>query len=183
MFSPHAEPDKAKALLAEAGHPNGFDTTFHAGSDWPNLMSIAPLLQENLKAVGINLKIVTMGSTEYLEKVYSKGEYDMSDMYWLSPLADPDDFTTLNYKCGSPMNPQKSCSKEMDAVLDEARAGLTQDARKAAYDRMQKLSMDEMTLVPLVSALILTAHTSQLKGFKPMRTGFLKTLKEAWLEG
>ena len=103
-------------------------------------------------------------------------------MYWLSPLADPDDFTTLNYQCENSMNFQESCSEEMDALLDEARSATTLEARKDAYRRMQELSMEQMTLVPLVSALILHAHTDKLKGFKPMRTGFLKTLKDAWLE-
>ena len=103
-------------------------------------------------------------------------------MYWLSPLADPDDFTTLNYLCDSAMNFQGSCSEEMDAVLDEAREATTRDARKDAYRRMQELSMEQMTLVPLVNALILHAHTNKLQNFRPMRTGFLKTLKDAWLE-
>jgi peptide/nickel transport system substrate-binding protein len=182
VFSPNADPAKAKALLAEAGYPNGFDAMFLVGSDWPQLIAIAPIVQENLKAVGINVKIETMGSTEYMDKVWGGANYQLSDMYWLSPLADPDDFTTLNYKCGSPMNPQKSCSKAMDAVLDEARTGVTQDARKDAYARMQKLSMEEMPLIPLVSAMILTAYTDHLKNFHPMRTGFLKTIKDAWLE-
>ena len=181
IFSPHADPVRAKALLAEAGHPNGFDAVFRVGSDWPNLMSIAPIVQENLKTVGINVNIETMGSTEYMERS-GGGNYDISDMYWLSPLADPDDFTTLDYKCKSPMNPQKSCSKAMDALLDEARTGTTREARKDAYFRMQKLSLEEMPLVPLVSALILTAYTNHLKNLHPMRTGFLKTLKDAWLE-
>jgi peptide/nickel transport system substrate-binding protein len=182
VFSPQANPVKAKALLAEAGYAGGFDAIFRVGSDWPNLIAIAPIIQENLKAISVNVKIETMGTTEYMDKVWGGGNYDLSDMYWLSPLADPDDFTTLNYKCGSPMNPQKSCSKAMDALLEEARTGTTQEARKDAYARMQKLSMEEMSLIPLVSALILTAHTDHLKNFHPMRTGFLKTLKDAWLE-
>jgi peptide/nickel transport system substrate-binding protein len=182
MFSPNGDPAKAKALLAEAGYPSGFEASFPVGSDWPNLISIAPIVQENLKTIGVTVKIETMGTTEYMDKVWGGGGYQLSDMYWLSPLADPDDFTTLNYKCGSPMNPQKSCSKAMDALLDEARTGLTQPARQAAYVKMQQLSMEEMTLIPLVNALILTAHTTRLKNFHPMRTGFLKTLKDAWFE-
>ena len=182
VFTPQADPAKAKALLAEAGHPNGIDLVLRVGSDWANLMSMATVLQENFKAAGINAKIETMPTTEYMDQVWTGTKYDISDMYWLSPLADPDDFTTLNYKCGSPMNPQKSCSKEMDKLLDEARTATTQAGRKDAYIRMQKLSLEEMPLVPVVSALILTAHTNKLENFKPMRTGFLKTLKDAWLE-
>ena len=39
-----------------------------------------------------------------------------------------------------------------------------------------------MDVVPLVNGWVLSAHTDKLKNFKPMRTGFLKTLKDAWLD-
>ena len=182
VFSPGADPEKAKALLAEAGYPDGFDISFKIGTEWPRLMAMGPLIQANLMAVGINAQISTMGTTQWLDEVFTARDYHITDMYWLSPLADPDDFTTLNYYCDNMMNFQGSCSEEMDGLLDEARSATTQEARKDAYRRMQELSMEQMTLVPLVSALILHAHTDKLKGFKPMRTGFLKTLKEAWLE-
>ena len=47
---------------------------------------------------------------------------------------------------------------------------------------MQELSLEEMGIVPLVNAWILIAHTKKLQNYKPMRTGFLKTLKDAWFE-
>ncbi len=182
VFSTGADPDKAKALLAEAGYADGLDLSFKIGTEWPRLMAMGPIIQANLAAVGINAEISTMGTTQWLDEVFTARDYHISDMYWLSPLADPDDFTTLNYLCDSAMNFQGSCSEEMDAVLDEAREATTRDARKDAYRRMQELSMEQMTLVPLVNALILHAHTNKLQNFRPMRTGFLKTLKDAWLE-
>ena len=48
---------------------------------------------------------------------------------------------------------------------------------------MQELSLQEMGIVPLVNAYILIAHTNKLQGFTPLRTGFLKTLKDSWFEG
>jgi peptide/nickel transport system substrate-binding protein len=103
-------------------------------------------------------------------------------MYWVSPLADPDDFVTNNYKCGMAINVQKSCSKEMDSILEEAKTAPTQEARKAAYKKMQELSLQEMDIVPLVNAWLLIAYTKSLQGFTPLRTGFLKTLKDSWFE-
>ena len=47
---------------------------------------------------------------------------------------------------------------------------------------MQELSLEEMGIVPLVNGWLLIAHTKKLQNYKPMRTGFLKTLKDAWLE-
>ena len=181
-FSTGADPDKAKALLAEAGYADGFDLVFKVGTEWPRLMAMAPIIQANLQAVGINAKITTMGTSQWMDEVWGGKDFHISDMYWLSPLADPEDFTSLNYLCDSPMNAQQSCSKELDAILNEARSGTTLEARKDAYIRAQELAATEMPLAPLVSALILHAHTNKLKGFVPMRTGFLKTLKDAWLE-
>jgi peptide/nickel transport system substrate-binding protein len=48
---------------------------------------------------------------------------------------------------------------------------------------MQELSLQEMGIVPLVNSFILIAYTNKLKGFTPLRTGFLKTLKDSWFEG
>jgi peptide/nickel transport system substrate-binding protein len=54
--------------------------------------------------------------------------------------------------------------------------------RKAAYKEMQELSLKEMGIVPLVNSYILIAHAKNLQGFTPLRTGFLKTLKDSWFE-
>ena len=40
-----------------------------------------------------------------------------------------------------------------------------------------------MDIVPLVNAMLLIAYSNKLQGFTPIRTGFLKTLKDAWFEG
>ena len=48
---------------------------------------------------------------------------------------------------------------------------------------MQELSLQEMGIVPLVNSFILIAHGGKLQGFTPLRTGFLKTLKDSWFEG
>jgi peptide/nickel transport system substrate-binding protein len=70
----------------------------------------------------------------------------------------------------------------MDAILEQAKAAPTQEERKQLYRQMQELSLEEMGIVPLVNGWILIAHTKNLQNYKPMRTGFLKTLKDAWFE-
>ena len=181
-FTPGANPEKAKELLAAAGHPDGFETSITIASSFPAMVAMAPIIQANLQAVGINAKIGTMEIPRYWDEVWSTSNFDITTMYWLSPLADPDDFVTNNYKCGMAINVQKSCSAAMDRVLAEAKAAPTQDERKQLYRQMQELSLEEMGIVPLVNGWILIAHTKGLQNYHPMRTGFLKTLKDAWLE-
>ena len=181
-FSTSADPEKAKALLAEAGFPNGFETSMTMASSFPVMLSMAPIIQANLAAVGITAKIDTMEVPRFWDEVWGPSNFDMTAMYWLSPLADPDDFVGANYGCGQSINVQKSCSDAMTDILLRAKTAVTQDERAALYREQQELSLEEMPIVPLVNSYILTAHSDKLQGYQPMRTGFLKTLKDAWFE-
>lgn len=183
FFGEKGEVAKAKALLAEAGFPNGFETSMTMASSFPPMMGMAPIIQANLAAIGIKAKINSMEIPRYWDEIWGPSKFDMTAMYWLSPLADPDDFVTNNYKRGMAVNVQKSGSAELDAILDEAKQAPSQDARKAIYKKMQEMSLEEMGIVPLVNGHLLIAHSKKLQGYVPMRTGFLKTLKDAWFEG
>ena len=55
--------EKSKALLADAGFPNGFETELYAASDSAVNMSIAELIQEQLLAVNIKANIVTQDNS------------------------------------------------------------------------------------------------------------------------
>lgn len=177
---------KAKALLAEAGYPNGIhegEIAMTLPSSFPNIMAMGPIVQANLARAGIQVKLGTMEIPRYWDEVWSTSNFGITMMYWLSPLADPDDFVTNNYHCGMAINVEKYCSKEMDSLLEQAKSAPTMEARKALYRRMQELSLRDMPIVPLVNGWLLIGHTQKLKNYRPMRTGFLKTLKDAWLEG
>lgn len=182
-FSEGADPERARELLSEAGYPEGFETSLTMASSFPAMVSMAPIIQANLAAVGIRVQVSTMEIPRYWDEVWGPSNFGMTAMYWVSPLADPDDFVYNNYACGTGINVQKSCDAEMDALLEEAKSGTTEKERKEVYRRQQELSLEQMPIVPLVNSYILTAHTDALKNYKPMRTGFLKTLKDAWLEG
>ena len=181
VFNPDGDVKKAKALLAEAGVPDGFTTSITMASSFPAMVAMAPIIQANLASIGITAEIKTMEIPRYWDEVWGPSAFDMTTMYWVSPLADPDDFVFNNYACGMAVNVQKSCSKAMDAVLKEAKSATSIEARKDAYRRQQELSLVEMPIIPLVNSWLLIAHSDKLQNYKPMRTGFLKTLKDAWL--
>ena len=54
-------------------------------------------------------------------------------MYWLSPLADPDDFVTNTYATTSAVNVQLGGSEEMDNLMLAAKSAVTVEERKALY--------------------------------------------------
>lgn len=181
-FNPQGDVAKAKALLAEAGVPDGFKTSMTMASSFPAMVAMAPILQANLAAIGITVEIKTMEIPRYWDEVWGPSAFDMTTMYWVSPLADPDDFVYNNYATGTGVNVQKSSSEAMDKLLRAAKSATSIEERKALYKQQQELALVEMPIVPLVNAFLLIAHTDKMKNYKPMRTGFLKTLKDSWLE-
>ena len=180
-FNPQGDVAKAKALLAAAGVPDGFKTSMTMASSFPAMVSMAPILQANLAAIGITAEIKTMEIPRFWDEVWAPSAFDITTMYWVSPLADPDDFVYNNYATGTGINVQKSSSAAMDKLLKDAKSAKTTDERKALYKQQQELALEEMPIAPLVNAFLLIAHTDKLKNYKPMRTGFLKTLKDSWL--
>ena len=69
-------PAEAKKLLAEAGHPNGFETTLFYYEYFPQMTSQVQLVQQDLKKnLNINLKITKLDYTSYYGR-YVDGKWD-----------------------------------------------------------------------------------------------------------
>ena len=54
------DPAKAKALLAEAGYPNGFDTAIELWSDGTEHDAMYQQVLSDLRAVGVRVKIAKL---------------------------------------------------------------------------------------------------------------------------
>src|ERR1035437_5705434 len=79
--------DKARKLMASTGKSN-VDVELIATSSDPIYARIAQVVQQNLKPVGINVKIQQMPVAEYLDKVFTKGDFDAA-LSWLAGYSDP----------------------------------------------------------------------------------------------
>ncbi|HYB42265.1 MAG TPA: ABC transporter substrate-binding protein, partial [Candidatus Methylomirabilis sp.] len=69
-------PAEAKKLLAEAGHPNGFETTLFYYEYFPQMTSQVQLVQQDLKRnLNVNVKITKLDYTSYYGR-YVEGKWD-----------------------------------------------------------------------------------------------------------
>ena len=69
-------PAEAKKLLAEAGHPNGFETTLFYYEYFPQMTSQVQVVQQELKKnLNINVKITKLDYTTYYGR-YVEGKWD-----------------------------------------------------------------------------------------------------------
>lgn len=79
--------DKARKLIAATGK-SSVDVELIASSADPIYARIAQVIQQNLKPVGINVKIQQLPVAEYINKVFTKGEFDAA-LSWLAGYSDP----------------------------------------------------------------------------------------------
>lgn len=61
--------DKAKALLAEAGYPDGFKTDIYASTTGYKYVELAEVIAEQLKAVGITCEVHPVENSVYMQKI------------------------------------------------------------------------------------------------------------------
>ena len=60
------DPDRAKALLAEAGYPNGFQLTLHATNDrYPNDEKVAQAIAQFWTRIGVRTEVATLPNAAY----------------------------------------------------------------------------------------------------------------------
>lgn len=156
-------PDKARALLKEAGYPNGFQTTLSAPQRTPD-SQISEVVQDQLKAVGINVTLEPASTGEFYQRVFRRA-INFTPMNWTQrPDADGLFRFLLYTKEGA--NTTGYSNPEVDTLMDKARALTDINARKPLYTKMQQIVTSELPYVPLFFAIQYMARRSNVEGHK-----------------
>lgn len=142
---PHAhDVEKAKALLAESGYPNGFNLELDVFAAAP-YRDIAEALQADFAEAGINISIVASDRRQTLTK-YRARNHQMVLMLWSPDYGDP--HSTIDFFVTNPDNSDDSTAKtaawrntwfnpELKSLADAAILESDADTRKEMYARLQ----------------------------------------------
>ena len=182
------DPAKAKALLTEAGYPDGFETTLWAlpvpRPYIPDGSALAAAIQSDLRRVGIKAKIVTFDWGTYLEKT-KNGEHDTAMLGWSADIGDPDNFFYYLLSKEAAKKPAGNIafyrSDEMQEVLVEAQSTTNQAKRIELYKRAQGLFHRDSPWVPLAHAKQILIINKQIQNLKLHPTTW-KYFRQIWLE-
>src|SRR5215510_4163789 len=138
---PKRDVAKAKALLKDAGVATPFDVDFMVPKG-AEPQSVAEVIQAMAAEIGINMKIrVTEFATSL--KQAEGGEYQAYLLAW-SGRTDPDGNAYIFHKCKAPQDYPGYCNGEADRLLDEARVVADLPARKAIYEKLTKIILDDV---------------------------------------
>ena len=160
--------DRAKALLAEAGiKPGELKISLRAYNSRPELTDVAQVIQQQLKAVGIDVAIII---TDWagMAPSFKAGTYDMAMMSRGHQLdvADPLGFLQADYTCEGSFNMSHVCNAEIDALLKSAGSVADNDKRFDAYRKVARWLQEEAINIFIIHQEETNATRSNVKNFR-----------------
>lgn len=166
--------EKAKALLTEAGYPNGFSCTLYI-QDAQIYKDASVVLQEALRQIGITVEIKSMDSATFASAT-SNGEHQL---FFMSKTSiDPDSMLRALYSedsLGASGNRTFYVVPEIDRMLDEALATTDTAHAKDLYKQIQAIVAEDVPLYPLAVEFLNVGMQANVNGFQlyPGKTHYI----------
>jgi peptide/nickel transport system substrate-binding protein len=165
--------EKAKALLKEAGVTPPVSVDFMVPKG-PEFEAAAQVVQSMAAEAGFDMKIrVTELATSL--KQAEAGEYQAFLLNW-SGRIDPDGNSYIFLHSNAPQNYSAWNNADADKALDDARLTADMTQRKAIYEKLTRLVMQDEPILYIYHRGILIAHTTKLEGYKQMPDGLVRVI-------
>jgi ABC-type transport system substrate-binding protein len=179
------DPDKARALLAEAGYAGGFETQLVVASDTELYMKAALIVQRDLAAVGIKMELKKVqGQALYVGQKRKTVPMEVWD--WAPNFNDPED--SLNSLVNGERITDESCldtafysSDKVNRLFHRGSAEFDPAKRLRIYQRIEEQVFDDAPYVFLIQVDTDELHQPWLKGVKP-RAIWPARLENAWID-
>lgn len=163
------DPERAKALVAEAGYPDGVEVTFRVSEYGQYGDAVVVRMQQDFQAVGINLKLEKMEWVTYMHAVANglppehgglQYGWGMSADYWIQLIAHS------KYQAPNGTNSGYYSNPQVDELFDQAAAEHDDEARKALYQQAhQIIMMEDAAFLPITFDRSPIALSPRVKGF------------------
>ena len=112
------DPEAAKALLAEAGYPDGFSATLKLPPlDYARLSG--QIIASQFAAVGIELELINIEFAQWLEDVYANKDFDLTIISHVEPF-DIGNYANPDYYFGYDNPEFQALVEKLNGTTDEA---------------------------------------------------------------
>ena len=157
--------EKAKALMAEAGYPDGFKAKLWV-NDNPVRRDTAVILQDQLKQIGIDVAIETLEWGAFLDGT-ARGEHEMYILGWVNTARDPDMYELVSSSTmGAAGNRAFYSDPEMDKMLAAGKVELDPEKRKEIYKEIQIKIRKDIPMYMIAYPLQNVVTQKNIKNFK-----------------
>ncbi|WP_207455084.1 ABC transporter substrate-binding protein [Azospirillum sp. SYSU D00513] len=164
---------RAKQLLTEAGHPDGFETDLWAMPVQrpynPNAKRMAEMMQADLAKIGVKAKIVQYEWGEYRKRLQN-GDHQLGMLGWTGDNGDPDNFLHVLLGCEAARpggsNISKWCNKEYDDLVLQAKRTTDIGARTKLYEQAQVIFKEEAPWFTTAHSVVHMVLSNKVSGYK-----------------
>ncbi|MBY5563227.1 ABC transporter substrate-binding protein [Rhizobium leguminosarum] len=164
---------KAKALLAEAGYPDGFETVLYSTNTDPQ-PRIAQAIQQDLAAVGVKAEVRALAQANVISAGGTEGEAPMiwsGGMAWIADFPDPSNFYGPILGCAGAVpggwNWSWYCNADLDkrAVAADSMSDPAKAAeRTAAWGKIFTDIMADAPWIPVINERRVVAKSLRMGG-------------------
>jgi len=180
------DPEKARALLDAAGYPEINGVRFHITmktSTTESTRLMVAVIQQQLREVGIVLDIRSFESATFLADVIH-GAFQMYGLRWVGGNQDPDIFYVFHSSRFPPNGANRGhySNPKVDALIDQARREVDQNARKKTYADVQLILAEELPYIDLWYLDNVLVHNKRVRNLQLNSAGnydFLRTAELA----
>ena len=160
------DPEKAKSLLKEAGLENPTLELWYY--DRPDYVRFVQLLQNQLRAAGINTNIQKMEYATYYATL-GNGEQQIFLQGWGNSTGDPQPTMNALFHSRAPetVNLTRYKNPEMDKLLDQIKVELDAEKRKGLLSQAVKLLADDAPMPYFFSPIRNDVFVTRLQGYTP----------------
>lgn len=161
-------PAMARKLLAQAGFPHGFSTTFYSdnGADDPR---ISQAIVQQLTAVGINATLRVLNGNTWQQLVMTPGKVPITWAAWYQDFPDPNDFFEPILSCASAVpgtfNEPFYCDPKVDTFAHTLKVMTDQTQRLKLYPQLDKMVMEDAPVVPIFNSVYYILPSAALHNF------------------
>ena len=159
--------DKAKALLAEAGFKDGFETTlsFNLGlADWQEPTAL--LIQESLSKIGIKTKLDKIPGANWRTAALVEKRLPMHLENFGGWLNYPDYYFFWAYKFGHLFNSSNYKNPEIEKLVDDTlHMQVTDPMYSANVKKMIAIAFEDVPRIPLYQPYLDSAMQKNVSGY------------------
>ncbi|MEM2924131.1 MAG: ABC transporter substrate-binding protein [Methanocellales archaeon] len=154
---------RAKALLKQAGYENfTAEIIYLEGND--EMRKTAILLQDNLREIGIELKIQPLAYSAYISKIFNK-DFQLALAGWAPDFPDPDGNVAFLLHPNSEVNYASYSNPVVTELIEEGARELNETTRLQIYSKIQRLVKEDAPYLWIAQYKIVGVYRTWVKGY------------------
>jgi len=151
------DPEQARALLAEAGYPDGFSITFELPEPYNIERRSGQVIAQQLAEVGINADVSVVEWGTWIQRIFLGADYDMT----IIGHSEPRDIGIY----GNPDYYYQYDSEEVQGLLAQAELAASEDEQIALLEQVAQQIAEDAVNVWVMSPPYLVAARNDVYGY------------------